>query len=392
MTFVNAAELLNAALANKPFILKSGSREFKERVCYPSQPIFSIRPFGPMHDGEWPPLRATCKDEIRHEAFTYTDYARVTSTEIIAASSPAFGAVGLTGIPERVRIETEEFENPGNVAISHNSSLQLSAQESFTIRLLHSVTTTKTHRISVSGGIKDIGSASASADYAIAISNSEETSSVKGQTIVRSTSTTYQIPPRTYTKIELLAFESSARIPFTMTAILDGDLEPNVSSLSRASQILSEAERTFLIEGYVDVSTLSHSKVRVKNRPMSDDENPNPSSYRAVFYNAEYFASEALLEFIAKEFVELSALNCDENYHVQLQDDPTIGPPDGIHHRLLYSSLVYEPSPACGFNDLGVMNMAEFNLEAREYSEYAGGKLVRQWQEEVRTFSRCVNP
>ncbi|WP_284890597.1 ETX/MTX2 family pore-forming toxin [Burkholderia sp. lyk4-R2A-23] len=70
---------------------------------------------------------------------------------------------------------------------------------------------------------------------------------------------------------------------------------------------------------------------------------------------------------------------------------PQIGSPDGIGYTVSSTRQELRPSPACGFNDLGVANGAMFNVETRFYEEWRDGTLVRSWVEEISTFDHCVD-
>jgi hypothetical protein len=66
-----------------------------------------------------------------------------------------------------------------------------------------------------------------------------------------------------------------------------------------------------------------------------------------------------------------------------------IGPMNGVHYTVASTTEVTRPSPACGFNDIGVANPGIFIVETRAYEEYRDGNLVRSWTEDVETFNRC---
>lgn len=57
---------------------------------------------------------------------------------------------------------------------------------------------------------------------------------------------------------------------------------------------------------------------------------------------------------------------------------------EGIVYRVVETRDVVEPTPACGFNDLGAPNNGRFRIETRIYEEYRDGRKVREWQEDVR--------
>lgn len=68
----------------------------------------------------------------------------------------------------------------------------------------------------------------------------------------------------------------------------------------------------------------------------------------------------------------------------------TIGPADGITYVVVNPREETKPAIACGFNDVGSPNPGIFSVETRNYTEYQKGTLIRSWQEDVSTFSRCA--
>lgn len=69
----------------------------------------------------------------------------------------------------------------------------------------------------------------------------------------------------------------------------------------------------------------------------------------------------------------------------------TLGPPDGTQYVVTSSETVFKSCPEqCGYNDLALPNVAKFMREHRQYTEYAKGKVVGIWTEDVDTFVECA--
>jgi hypothetical protein len=67
-----------------------------------------------------------------------------------------------------------------------------------------------------------------------------------------------------------------------------------------------------------------------------------------------------------------------------------IGPPKGISYTILSSKEITRATPACGYNDLGVVpNEGVFKVELRKYEEWIDQKLARTWTEKKEEFLRC---
>lgn len=149
---------------------------------------------------------------------------------------------------------------------------------------------------------------------------------------------------------------------------------PFVDSLSLES-ILSEDERTFNLEGQLRTLYVSDVKYTFEQSEITQEEMPHVCGGEGGAEPQTTLNSRAFSESISTK--EMTA-------------EDTIGPADGITYQVLYVEYVYRPTPACGFNDLGLANPGKFQSEAREYSEHVNGKLVRKWQEKVEGPPECV--
>lgn len=385
MANTDATEFLNRQLALLPQLPRIATREWVQRECTGGSDHELFK-----QDGPDPHPPRYCRDVRHEEQYVAYAVASVVSTEIVVATEPNFGDVQPTGIPEQVRIATREYQNPTTVSITYQSSLTVSGVQSTSVRLTDSVSTTLRRGLVVRGTFA-FGSADASVSLDTTVSSTDEYTEVQTATVQKTNSDTFAIPPKTSVKFEFLVYESSARIPFKLKAIIDGDLASNSAGLTRASQLLTEEQRSLDISGFIQVSGLSNGKVRISYTKIEDGLFSQPSQ---IWYEEKFQLDHMLTEFIRSNFVSVAQLNrtVDDNQSVLALDGPTIGPPDGVHYQIVSTRSIYQPTPACGFNDLGSMQLGEFSLETREYTEWRDGAEVRRWTDEISLFVRCIIP
>lgn len=70
----------------------------------------------------------------------------------------------------------------------------------------------------------------------------------------------------------------------------------------------------------------------------------------------------------------------------------TIGPRDGIQYTVIATRQETRMAIQCGFNDMGVPNGGNFQIETRAYEEWSNGNLIRSWTEDEETFLGCYEP
>jgi hypothetical protein len=196
--------------------------------------------------------------------------------------------------------------------------------------------------------------------------------------------------------IEYLAYETAIDIPFQATVVVDGPLEANISGYSRASDLLSTAERTLPFKGIVHVQNVSEGIVRNISTPGKPDcQNAHGTSSTTVEHfdlPARDLSSDYLNSFHAKTDAKpwVLSLSPDKRTFGIRSEGPTIGPADGIVYEIVSSSKITRPTPACGFNDISVPNSGAYSVETRRYHQYANGSQVAEWMDTVETFDSCV--
>lgn len=378
MSNADVTTLLNNRLAQKPKIKKQGTRTLEIQVCKEQRPSREGTGEG------W-----ICHTEKSQESYEFHDEARVVSSKVIEVRSLFFDKDNLVSLPELAFLRRKEVRNGGRTAFNSSVSLSISGTSSWSITKSKGVVTTSGGTIQGSVGVPGVGSGSMTFNWSQQISTSTAITESDSRAISRSTTDTLTVNSLSAASFELLVFQSTVEIPFAATVVVDGDLEPNVSGLQKASQLLSEPERTFPFEGVLRLSDMSDEFVRIRDLgPV----NASGEQADVQISGAEIvFPSDKVGNYL-DGFSRPSGLTRVSYVPIAKQMLSTIAPPDGLRYEILYTTEIVKPTPLCGFNDIGLMNAGRFSVETRQYSNYTNGELLSRWTEEFETFVSCWIP
>jgi hypothetical protein len=162
----------------------------------------------------------------------------------------------------------------------------------------------------------------------------------------------------------------------------------------RASDLLKESERTLPFEGVLRLTNVSESQFRTENLPGNPHCEGSDVGNLVTEGQLHHLpsSSKVIGKFeTAKNFVAPQSSSIGGMTYV-ITEGSSIGPADGITYEIIYVQQVMRSAPECGFNDLGIPNMANYNAEARRYRNHVNGTLVNQWEETVYTFVSCYLP
>lgn len=385
MSNIDAKAELDKLLAAKPFVTVTVMKRVK-----------STRLVWPPHDHSGEPIEVTYYVD---EAISTAVPANLVNTKIIAVSGLTFGQLRASALPENMRATRKTIKNVADATVSSTISLSVAATESWSVTKTVGLTTTQSGTISLSFGIPAIGSAGASMTVSQTISTSTADTEGGQRQVSRTTNDTVSIGPHKSVQIELLAFESPAEIPFSATVTVDGEIVANNSGISLASQLLSASERTFNVEGSLSVVAVSEGLLTVSELPQSKNEKFLRDDVVAV--EMSYATCGKVGATYRSKFLTQSALYRGESSQILLRPErkpmannlndegPSIGPPDGTSYEILFTTQEFRSTPACGFNDVGAMNLGVFEVESRRYSTHSNGELVASWEERVERFVSC---
>jgi hypothetical protein len=197
-----------------------------------------------------------------------------------------------------------------------------------------------------------------------------------------------------------LAFQVTADVPFRASVEVDGELQPNLSGVTLASQLLSAEQRLLQIEGSIRLQSLSEATLRVSALPQEQLHDDPQVTLRVVDDRASFVGqisnafrdAFAPLQHLARDNGALVAVSASSFGAVGQAVLNDIGPPNGTHYQILYTERISRGTPACGFSDTAAPNWGNFRIEAREYTTYVDGKAVARWQEKVEIFESCWVP
>jgi ubiquinone biosynthesis protein UbiJ len=390
MPSIDATEYLNNLLLAAPQIGTQRSEQYEETVCH-------------WMPGGDEPGEKYCETKIHTKSITTYSPATVVNSRVLKVQAIEIYAAVPTAIPESAVVTRKTIRNFADAQIVSSVNLSVSGTESWTVTKTSGVSTTSGASVTLSGTAAAIGSGSVNINFSQTISTSVSTTEGNTRAVGRSTNDTVSIGPNKSIQFELLAYQSTADLPFKAIVIIDGDLQINSSGVSLASHLVSEAARTLAVEGTIHVSGLSEAFLTVIELPqqmVSLD-----SSVASIAIDENYIIRGEISERMKTHFLRLSKVTREGNIiapqrlskllqpSTQDNDGPELKPADGTSYEVLYTENVYRPSPQCGFNDLGVMKGGIFKVEARQYSTHVNGKLVASWsQRSEEIFVSCWEP
>lgn len=193
-----------------------------------------------------------CDKKKRVEIRQRTDQALLTPGPISVSFPypPEFGNTIYTDFPNTLLENSVEMRNctPGNS--NFNIGLSVSASRSHTVGINHSVSNTIGG--SANGSFKPFG---IGASVTINVSHVETTARAVNDGQQDSYSISHSgnvaVSPRTGIIATLRSYRIQAQIPFKVKAVLDADVSQNDRGIKKASEIIGEPDRTFIIDGII---------------------------------------------------------------------------------------------------------------------------------------------
>ncbi|MEO7213322.1 MAG: aerolysin family beta-barrel pore-forming toxin [Mucilaginibacter sp.] len=382
---VNATDYMNQLL------------ELKSKVRYSGTQIKSIWVFT---DKDGKHINKPSEPVEIEVPYDYVGSAKVVNSRIVRVTDLIFDKTRITTLPQSGILTRKTIINCADASVTSTIGLSVTGTKSWSVTKTDSVSTTVGASISGSVGVPGVAGGSASLSFSQQISTSNAVTDGGSDQVTRSSNENISVGPRRAISIELFAYQSGAEIPYSANVVIDGDLQANDSGLSVASSLLSEKERTLQISGILRLTDVSEANLRTRDiggaegceAPMgitiSEDRFSSFPAEKLGSYFAEDFVNSASAVRKDGQLFAHSTKFADFSWTIT-EGGPQIGPPDGTHYEILYTTQITEATPSCGFNDLGLMNLGLFNVEVRQYRTYVGGKAAAEWQESVKTFVLC---
>lgn len=394
---VDVQLFLNQKLTSKPSVKLSRNVPITTKSCKTIYPHNSGSGRG-RRPGEGDPEDrmpvTVCTDTNTNSVQQYEDSASVITTKILKVNNLVFNKSQMVTLPERGIFDYADYQNCDDVSLSQTVSLSVSGNKGFSVTKTESLTTSKSGSISLNASFTG-GSASTTLSISESIGLSSQTNESSSDTVTRTSSTTVSIPPKRSGRFELLVYETTIEIPYSASVVVDGDLAPNESGLTMASQLLSEDERTLPFSGVLRITNVSNANIRTIPAPKPYQCKDTEKDLTLTTHPFVTIPSKAIQKATKKAFTSEKALfskikpSVRNSFTIDSLAAPQIGPADGIGYEIISISDVAKAEPSCGFNDLGIMNLGLFSIETRRYTQYANGSLVAFWVDKIETFKSC---
>ena len=371
-------DFLNKALAKKPAVQKRIQRREIYSDCHMVH-----------RGGEW---YDSCVDRVHYVDEIISIVATVASADVVVVKENQLKVNEAEALPRNARVSTESFKNCSDgITLTHTVALTVSATKSWSVEKSHSLTTSSGASVTLGGNI-EFFNGSATVHWETALSVSERQTESFSTTETRSTTDTLLIPPRRAGDYYLIVYEQPLKIPFSATIIVDGALNENISGVSKASDMLSEAERTMLFDGFLHIQDASHGEMKIDwvdiKVACGDEINDVLHLIRREFtVPADWLSGNFLQDFAVPK-----AMLRDKKGHLKVTDE--IGAPtDGRHFFVEYEvDEIRSDMGHCGFNDLGFPNVATWHVQHGTWREYLGGQQVSSAPGTIENFVACYLP
>ncbi|HEX8590636.1 hypothetical protein [Pseudomonas sp.] len=384
MSEISASDHMNSLLATKSLVIYTGTIT-TDVIVYQDVPLLGKIP-------------VVTKVTTRHDS---SGFSKVVNSKVIEVLDLKFDQANITSLPQTGLLTRKTVQNCADASVTSSIGLSVTGTQTWGVTKTNGVTTTIGASVNASVGVQGVGSAGMTLTFSQAISTTTAMSEGGSQQVSRTSNENITIGPRRSVLIELFAYQSTAEIPFSGKIVIDGNLENNLSGVTQASDLLSLSERTLPFSGILRLSDVSQANLRTSDLggvqgcavpnsiSIAEERFPPFPADKLGSYLLDRF--KAPVDFARSESGEIhDHIGKFSNFTwLGENEGPTIGPSDGTSYEILYTTEIYEPSAACGFNDLGVMNTGIFSLEARQYRNYSNGQLVSQWQDTVKNFLRC---
>lgn len=372
MAEIDVSNYLNNLLAACPQVRKAGAKQ----VCYRECEDENITRF--VAD----PQARVCTEYCKQVSYEFSDVARVVNSRIVRMDKVKFGEIDLTGFPERIFIQRKIIRNKSAATrVNTTVSTSFSGTNSWSVTKSNGISTTVGGSIGLSINLGRYGTGNASVNFSRNVTTSTSTTEGESTTQSRNCTESVAIDPSSSVLVEMVAYETTASIPFSTTAVVDGDLEANISNMVTASALLTEAQRTLTIAGVIQITNMSEIMISVMD--LKEDFAVDAPEQEWEELEIVGRAAEAALKLFKKQ------VSISRNEEGAALFSEIGNPPDGDSYEVLFTEQIYRPHPACGFNDAGVPNFGIFKVEHRRWSSHLNGHLIRTWLEDQTDYVGC---
>jgi hypothetical protein len=384
----DATVFLNKSLSNKPSVQREKKTIIKETECSRYR-VPRVADGGSYVD---------CWDVEKEKRVRFSDKARVANTSIVEVMNLKFDEEKLTSLPARPILYREFYSNcADDTTISNSFTLSVTGTKGYSVAKTKGVTTTTGGSVAMNvsytpgGGGGVGGGAGVSFEFSRAVSLSTTVTESESVAETRSQTWMVSVGPKQIGMLEFLAYQASMEIPFSANVIVDGALQPNLSGFSKASDMLSVAERTMPFEGVLHLSNVSEGRYSTRllpGKPKCDGEAsvvrleqdltiPEDATIEGKYVSAKEFYGQ--LQAMTASITDAAATANGEVHLNEVQDE------------VIYRYQVLRSAAQCGIKDDGSSGKALFQIEERQFYNYLNGELASTWSGPVETFQSCYS-
>lgn len=273
-TFVDAKESLEESLQKLGPVLKGKLVNYTQRVCKGH-----YGGGGGLYSSSEGHYRETCRNEQRSRDERYSEPLKVVFVEPVFVSDLAYQDAEVRSLPSVPRFTGFDARNCSSSPQTTSTNLAVTVNVSSGISITNGITTSVAVSKPVNFSVPLGGTKSGvnlrfgrSATSTRAVSFSETKSSTVSDSIAYSERVSRTIPARTRLWGQFLVTESTIRVPFTATVIVDGQVDENLAGYKNISDLLPEEDRTFKITGFVEATGASESRTEFNDEQLSESE------------------------------------------------------------------------------------------------------------------------
>lgn len=329
-----------------------------------------------------------CYTYEEHYQETYVDQARVKTAELLSIAPITWDKAKITTLPATALIQRLTYFNCLDDPFTTSYTLSVTGSRSNSISKTHSVSlkvgTSLRQSFGVSNGVMG-GQTQVTVSLDVTTSDSTTSTEQFSNAETRQWMVSITPKPGNAGYLQLLAVQQSIVIPFSTTLVVDATMEPNISGFSKASQLLTENERTLPFDGSVAATQLSDSYVG--GFPPEKKLNCKKPEFKgkqdATVVNLTIPLDDLKAEY-AKTFMSMKRA-----YDGRKEPAADEKHADGIEHQYLSSSSVSTADAECGLDKDGNPKLANHTLELAHFTSWESSILMSEWDELVDTFDRC---
>jgi hypothetical protein len=193
---------------------------------------------------------------------TYTDALRLTDVSLRVVGGQVNVDSKRTILPDKVHFHDSDVINCSpDTPQSETKTLQVTFQTARSIQMTRAVSHSQQITAKVGFTFEHVGSADLTISGTDSVTLTNQTAQTVTETISASDQVTVTAAPLKRAQVSLQVIEGGIQSTFHAKLVADGPVDANIDGISVASQVLSESERTFDVDGILTVTSASQSKV-----------------------------------------------------------------------------------------------------------------------------------